>query len=483
MKKKILTLQFQHETNTFSPKKCDEQAFRNVCFAVGKDAFECQKGTDTELGAFVNILRQYDDIELIPTVALNANPCGPVCESVYDFVLGHVKVAIEENAPVDGVLFELHGAMVAENHSDAEGDLLETVRGMVGENVPIICSLDLHANVTAKMSKNADALIPYEMYPHIDRRQTGEFAAELMYKTLCGEVKPTMAYRRVQYLLPMFPTQRPEIAPLYKYAKELEKKDGVISVRFTHGFFPSDIAEMGMAVMVVTNGDVPLANTFAEEMTAAIEASIPKLKREFISLDEALDRACTDGDAPIVIADASDNPGGGAIGDTTHILRRILERGITGAVIATILDPESAEKCERAGVGATVSLELGGKSDPMYSGGPVKVEARVLKISDGKYVFKGQMSHGEIANHGKTAVVEIAGNTVLITSFPRQPYDLEIFRSHGIDPEKQKLLVTKSAVHYRASYGTIAREMHAVCLPGLAVPVPMGYKFKNWKDK
>ena len=240
---------------------------------------------------------------------------------------------------------------------------------------------------------------------------------------------------------------------------------------------------MGMAVTAITNGDEALANTVADEMTAAIEAAIPNLKREFITLDEALDRACVDGDAPVVIADASDNPGCGAIGDTTHILRRILERGITGAAIATILDPESAEKCAAAGAGATVELFLGGKSDPAYSGGPVKVSARVKAISDGKYVFKGKMSHGEIANHGKTAVVEIAGTTVFITSFPRQPYDLEIFRSHGIIPEKQKLLVTKSAVHYRASYGTIAREMHAVCLPGLAVPVPKGYKFKNWKGK
>lgn len=184
------------------------------------------------------MLGQYDDIELIPTVALTANPCGPVCADVYDFVLGHIKRAIEGNAPVDGVLFELHGAMVVENHSDAEGDLLEAVRVMVGEDVPIISSLDLHANITSKMAKNADALIPYEMYPHIDRRQTGEFAAKLMYKTLCGEVKPTMAYRRVPYLLPMFPTERPEISPLYKFAKELEAKEGVLSVRFAHGFFP-----------------------------------------------------------------------------------------------------------------------------------------------------------------------------------------------------------------------------------------------------
>ncbi len=483
MKKKIITLQFQHETNTFSSKRADEQAFKNLCYAFGEEAFESQRGTDTELASFVNVLGGRDDIELIPTVAATANPCGFVKREVYDRVRDAVCDAIAENAPIDGVLFELHGAMVAEGHEDGEGDLLEAVRRIVGKDVPIISSLDLHANVTAKMAKNADALIPYEMYPHIDRYQTGEFAAKLMHKTLCGEVKPVMAYRSIPYLLPMFPTERPEIAPLYKLAKDLESRDCVISVRFAHGFFPADIEEMGMSVTVVTDGDVALANELADQMAEAIEAAIPNLKREFLTLDEVLDKAESNGDGSIVIADASDNPGGGAIGDTTHILRRILERGITGAAIATILDPESVEKCAQAGVGATVDLMLGGKSDPTYSGGPVKVSAKVKTISDGKYVFKGKMSHGEVANHGKTAVVEVAGNIVFITTLPRQPYDLEIFRSHGIAPEAQRILVTKSAVHYRTSYGEVAREMHAVCLPGLAVPVPTGYKFKNWKNK
>lgn len=483
MKKKIITLQFQHETNTFSSKLADSQAFKNVCYSFGADAFESQKGADTELASFVNVLGGRDDIELIPTAAATANPCGPVTAEVYNSVFKAVSDAIVANVPIDGVLFELHGAMVAEGHTDGEGDLLERVRDMVGEDVPIICSLDLHANVTAKMAKNADALIPYEMYPHIDRYQTGAFAAELIYKTICGDVTPVMAYRRIPYLLPMFPSEREEIAPLYKMAKELEARDGVISVRFAHGFFPSDIEEMGMSVLIVTDGDKALAEDIAQKMAVAIEAATPTLKREFISLDEALDRSELSGEGPIVIADASDNPGGGAIGDTTHILRRILERDITGAAIATILDPESVKKCVAAGVGATVELLLGGKSEPAYSGGPVKVSARVKVISDGKYIFKGKMSHGETANHGTTAVVDVAGNTVLITSFPRQPYDLEIFRAHGISPEQQKILVTKSAVHYRASYSEVAREMHAVCLPGLAVPVPEGYKFKNWKHK
>ena len=254
-------------------------------------------------------------------------------------------------------------------------------------------------------------------------------------------------------------------------------------VRFAHGFFPADIEEMGMSVVVITDGNPELGESVADEMKAAIEAQIPNLKRHYPTLDEALDQALLPGDGPVVLGDSSDNPGAGGLGDTTHILRRILERGITGAAIATILDPESALQCHRAGVGSTIQLNLGGKSDPAFSGGPLPVTAYIRMLSDGKYIFKGKMSHGTEANHGPTAVVEIAGNTVLITSFPKQPLDLEVFRSHGIAPEDQKILVTKSAIHYRASYGTIAREMISLSLPGYAVPVPEAFEYKNWKGE
>ena len=198
-------------------------------------------------------------------------------------------------------------------------------------------------------------------------------------------------------------------------------------------------------------------------------------------MDEALDIALEPGDGPVAIGDASDNPGAGALGDSTHILRRILKRGITGAAVASILDPECVKTCIKAGVGSTVELSLGGWSDELYSGGPLHVTAYVKGISDGKFIYKGKMTHGAVANHGTTAVVEIAGNTVLITSLSRQPYDLEIFRSNGVAPEDYRILVTKSAIHYMASYGTIARELITLSLPGYSVPVPEGYAYKNWK--
>ena len=169
------------------------------------------------------------------------------------------------------------------------------------------------------------------------------------------------------------------------------------------------------------------------------------------------------------------------MGDTTHILRRILERGITGAAIATILDPESVKACIAVGEGSQVQLQLGGWSDPAYSGGPLEVAATVKKLTDGKFIQKGPVQHGILADLGDTAVLDVAGNTVLVTSLSRQPFDTEIFYSHGIDPEKQKILVTKSSIHYRATFGKVSKTMIPLALNGYASPVPETYTYRNWK--
>ena len=480
--KKILSIQFRHETNCFCPAPANEQAYRNTRFHVGEEVFTHQRGgTGTELGAFLKVLEARGDIEMVPTVGLNATPSGPVTSGVYDFVRSEVARVIREKGPVDGVLADLHGAMVAEGHQDGEGDLLEMVRELVGWEVPVICTLDLHANITEKMARCATALVPYEQYPHIDIYDTGLRAAQLMSDTLDGKIKPVMAYRRVPFLLPLFPTAREEIQPLYAKAKELEAREGALCVRFAHGFFPADIEEMGMTVTAVVNGDQALADSIADELAAAIEAQIPQLKIDYPTLDEALDIAIQPGEGPVVLADASDNPGAGALGDTTHILRRILERGITGAAFTSIVDPKGVAACEKAGVGATVELDIGGGSDAVYSGGPVHVTAYIKAITDGKFRYTGVMSHGVSCSHGKTAVLEIAGNTVLLTSLPKQPLDEACFYAAGIDPLKQKILVVKSAIHFRAAYGLIAREMIALSLPGYAVPVPDEYEFRHWK--
>ena len=388
MTKKVLIAQFHHETNSFCPTPADITKYKNYRFDVGDEVIINQRGIGSEIGAFIDVFDKRADIELIPAVALNASPSGPVTKDVYDFVMNEIEKQIKENSPLDGVLLTLHGAMVAEGHPDGEGDLLEKVRSLTGKDIPVIASLDLHANVTEKMAKNATALIPYECYPHTDTYETGYLTAKIMLDTLDGKLKPVMSYRNIPYLLPLFPSDFDEIRPIYELAKSHLNNDEILSSRFAHGFFLSDIDEMGMSVMVVTNDNKELAEKCADEIESCIYDNLPNLKRTFPTFENVIAQAVLESDKPFVIADASDNPGAGAMSDTTHILREFIKRGISGGVFATIVDPESVKACEKAGAGNAVNLSLGGWSNETYSGGPLDVKAYVKMISDGKYASR-----------------------------------------------------------------------------------------------
>ena len=478
--KKLLIAEFRHETDAFCPQKADMEAFRQRALHIGPEAMEgAYRGVRNEPGAFLDVFDQRDDIRLIEVLGMEAMPSGPVTAEVYAFARDRILEAIARERP-DGVLLALHGAMVAEGHDDAEGDLLEEIRGRLGMGIPLVASLDLHANITSKMARNADALVPYREYPHTDMYETGYAAAKLIEGMLDGTCRPAMGYRRVPYLLPMFPSALPEIRVFLDMCLEEEKRDGVLTVRLAHGFFPSDIAEMGMAVIALTDGDAALAQRIADRVGEAVWAGRDALKRKFPTLDQALSMLDEPGDGPLVIADASDNPGGGGLCDTTFILREVLERGIEGVAFAMFVDHESARRCAEAGVGAEVDLTLGGMSDPAFSGGPLPVHARVRRLTDGVFRNRDEMNQNALNHLGTTAVAEISGNLVIIASNRLQPYDAEIFRHCGISPERQRALVVKSAVHYRNSYGKFARKLVEVSLPGFVVPVPDGLPFKHW---
>ena len=478
--KKLLIAEFRHETDRFCPEPADMNAFRERYLTIGEEMITSFRGCKNEPGAFIDTFEGRPDITLIPVLAMEAMPSGPVTEEVYEFARDRILSASASEKP-DGVLLGLHGAMVAGKHDDAEGDLLADVRALTGPGMPIVATLDLHANVTARMADNANALVIYENYPHTDMYETGLAGAKIMDGMLSGTIHPAMGYHRIPYLLPMFPTEMPEIKEFQDLCKEYEAKDGVLCVRLAHGFYPSDFPEMGMAVVAVTEGDLEYAQKIADTIGTRIREKKEQLVRHFPSLDEALDMIDEPHTepGPLVIADASDNPGGGGLCDTTHILRAILERGITGVAMALIRDPQSVKKCIEAGVGGEVDLMLGGMSDPAFSGGPLPVRARVRHITDGLYRNQDEMNRFALNRLGPAVVAEIGGNDVIISTNRPQPYDAEVFRHCGIVPERRKALVVKSAVHYRNSYRKFARKMVEVSLPGYVVPVPDGLPFRS----
>ncbi|MBR4863195.1 MAG: M81 family metallopeptidase [Oscillospiraceae bacterium] len=481
MGKKVLLFRFQHETNAICPVPADMTAYKKSCFVLGEDIMKIPRSARVEVTGALNVLEAYPDLEVVPVVNMFANPSGPVTREVYGYVEDLLLQTIREKGPFDGVMALFHGAMVAEGHPDAEGDLLEMLRSQLGWDIPIVSSLDLHANVTEKMARCATALVPFENYPHTDVYDTAYAAAQIFADALYGKAKPVMACRRIPHLMPLYPTERQEIRPLYDLAHQLKSRPGVLSAGFTHGFFAADIEEMGMAVLAVTDGDAALAEESATLLAEAICERKDTLQDDYLPLDAALDMAMEPGDGPVVIADTSDNPGGGGIGNTTHILRRVLERNMTGCAFAVIVDPQSVAACEKAGVGATVQLNLGGWSDPAYSGGPVEVTAYVRMLTDGTYINKGLMAQGATMRMGKTAVLNIQGNTVIVTSYSWQPYDIEVFYSHGINPMDMRLLVVKSSIHYRATFGTVARAMLPIPMPGYIDPRPEKFPFRTWK--
>ena len=483
--KRILVAEFKHETNRFSPYPADLDTYRNSIFLFGEDVFTAFPGAETEINAFLDVFRnQTDRFELVPCISFDAPPRGPVSKEVYDMAVSQICRMLTGQGPFDGVLLSLHGAMVSDAAEDGEGKLLEAIRTTAGWDIPVIASLDLHTNCTQTMVEHATALVSCRYYPHTETYEAAQIAARLMRDTLDGNVRPCMGYCRVPYLLPLFPTDMEPLKAFTEQTLELEKDSGVLAVRINHGFFPADIEEMGRSVVTITDGDQAKADSIAETLGRQLWENRERLVREFYNVDTALDEALRllscNSEKPVVIADASDNIGSGAVGDTTHILRRVLQRNMTGVAFSNIYDPASSVKCFEAGVGAEVELSLGGWSDPSFSGGPVLLKGRVRALTDGYFRNVGNVSKGNPHSMGQTAVIEAAGNTIIIVSRPVQPLDLASMQSCGVIPSQQRIIVVKSAVHYRTGFGPISLAMLDVAAPGYAVPKPDDLQFRNW---
>lgn len=474
--KKILVAEFKHETNRFSPGVTDENDYLNRSYYFGEEILSCFTGAKNELGAFIDYFAGDPEIQLLPVIAFNAQPGGVVAASVYDFATKKILEALEVHADIDGILLSLHGAMVSERTEDGEGDLLERLRLNVGDEIPIMATLDLHCNLTRKMAENATAFFVYDYYPHTDTYETGLRAAACMAGALMGRLRPVMRCCKLDMLMPYMPTVHPAIAPYVQQEQQLRGKNGIISINICHGFFAADIYEQGAAVIVVADGDAEKAQSVANQWGGALWADRTKFFRNYADLDAAIDEVLGSDEKNFVFADVADNPGAGGTCDSTHILRRLIERGVKGAVFALICDPETVALAERVGVGSVAEVELGSKICPDITGDPIHCKAYVKAITDGKFVTKDYCP-GIVTQSGKTAVLVVDDIEIIVSSIRTQPWDLEIFRANGITPEEKKLLVTKSSVHYRASFGKIARKIFDIEEPALAPQSPRTVKY------
>ncbi len=470
---------FAHETNTFWPAKTEIEAFRNRYYVTGQALVKTFEGTETPLGAFLDVLRE-SGAEGIFSVAASAEPSGHVSREAYEEITGILLDDLASAADrIDGVLLALHGAMVAEHEEDGEGALLEKVRKLVGPGRPVIVTLDLHANITKRMADNTDAMIPFHEYPHIDGYDRGLDAARMMIRTLDGEIRPVTRFEHPHVLASLTETMTESYAPIAKACEEARKIPGVLEAAIAHGFFPADIPDAGVTALAVTDGDAQLAERVAKELSDTARTYRERISRiPTLTPEQAIAEAArTKG--TVVFADVCDNPGAGSSCDGTKLLRAMLDAGVRNAAMAIIADAESVEACRQVGAGSWVDLRLGGKAAPEQLGAPIECRAYVKKLSDGKYVNKGPMQAGLVFDMQGSAVIEVGGVTVIVGSVAKQPYDAEVFRSHGLEPGDFHILAVKSSVHYRASFGPIAEKMLSVECPGILVTDPCRLTYRH----
>jgi microcystin degradation protein MlrC len=450
-----------HETNTFATTPTDHDAFvvRGRWLAGGAlaDAFA---GTRTVVGGFLDAAAPAG-LSIVPVFGAYATPAGTVTREAFAAILERLVEGVRAAGPLDGLLLELHGAMVVQGSDDPETDLVQAVREAVGDGA-VVAVTDLHANMTAERVGLLDGLVGYRTNPHVDTYECGLDAAGHLDRLLRGELTTALSHRRVPVVAAPIAqaTADPPLSRLMARAGELQRRHGLVNVTVHGGYAYADVPHAGLSFTVT-------APAGAEAAAAATLDSLADLalahRDEFaVALPDAeeavrlaLDHVRRRG-GPVAVADTGDNINGGAPGDSTWLLHALLEQG-TGRVAATLWDPEAVAAAEDVGVGGTLRAPLGGKAEAL-GGRPVEAPATVRRLGEGTFRNTGPMARGAHVRMGPTAVVSLARIDVVLQSLPVQPNDPELLRSVGLDPTGYDLVILKGAAALRAGWRPLVRE-------------------------
>jgi microcystin degradation protein MlrC len=485
--KKIGLAGFIHETNTFSNTPTPLENFVNQSgfypeLMRGKEIFQFKKGRVNIAAS--GFMRKADelDLDVVPLVWCGTEPSQTVPQDVFDTIMGWILKALKESAPYDGLYLDLHGAMVIGDLQDGETEILQQVREVVGQ-IPVVASLDLHGNITPASFKLADALVGYRTYPHVDGYEAGERSAVLMSYLLTG--KPLYkAFRQSPFLMPAT-TQPTTIEPaksLYGLIPEVEAREDVQSASIMEGFNACDLPDTGPSIF-----------TYAENQAAADDAADflldAMLEREaqfsvnMYAVADAVAKAkdlAEDAEGPVLLIDVQDNAGGGSPSDTVWLLAELIEQDVRDAAVGVIWDPEAAAAAHKAGEGAEVKIAVGGKSLPGQS--PFIANFKVEKLFEGDFIGVGPMVKDRRLNLGKMAQLRYKGVRVAVSTERMQALDRSLFQTVGIEPAEMKVLVLKSANHYRADFGPIASEIINVDAPSAIIEDPVNINYLHLRE-
>ncbi len=450
-----------HETNTFSRSETSLDKFE---LYEGASILEAFKNTRTPIGGFLEGARAAG-LDILPVLFASATPSGTVRGDTYQWLASRLVDRLAELQP-DGILLDLHGAMVVEGIEEVESDLLERLRSRLGD-VPIGVVFDFHANIPDSFVRSVDVFAGYDTYPHVDPVERGVEVATLLARRLRGEIRPTRAVVRPP-LLTAPQSQHTNGGPmgeLMAMAADAEKRSGVLSVTVAGGFPYADVPHAGLSVVATTDGNPELAASIARDIARAAWGSRSRFVVKNIPADEAVVRALRRPDGPVILVDVADNVGGGSPGDGTVLLEALLRAEARGAVV-TMADPEVVARAYEAGEGASINVAVGGKSDRLH-GAPVDLRARVARLGSGDFTYKGSYMTSRKVTAGRAALLESSGVRVLVREKKVMPFDREEIQVMGIDPAQCRIIVVKSALAWRAAYGDLAREVIDVDTPGI----------------
>ncbi|TWB91286.1 microcystin degradation protein MlrC [Bradyrhizobium macuxiense] len=461
---------FLHETNTFAPTKATYDDFVHgggwPSMTHGADVLKVMRRINVGLAGFVEAA-EANGWELVPTIFAAASPSAHVSKDAFERIVTEMVDGIVAAGPIDAVYLDLHGAMVTEHYDDGEGETLARVRKAIGPDVLLVVSLDLHANVSPKMVEHADALIAYRTYPHVDMADTGRACARHLALMLKSGQRFAKAFRQLSFLIPISwqCTNDQPTKGIYQKLAALEG-DAVPTLSFAPGFPAADFRDCGPSVFAYgrTQAD---ADAAADKVVALVESHEDDFDGRIYSPDEGVQLAmqlAKSASKPIIIADTQDNPGAGGDSDTTGMLRALV-RNRASAATGVIYDPQSAKTAHAAGVGASVTLELGGKSG-IPGDAPYRETFVVEKLSDGKFVAPGPYFGGRDMDMGPSACLRVGDVRVVVGSYKAQLADQSMYRYVGIEPTAQKILVNKSSVHFRADFEPIAEKLLICAAPG-----------------
>ena len=462
----VAVASIMQESNTFSPVPTRYHDFSPV---FGREALDKHRGKLTEMGGFLAELDERG-VKAEPICAAWAITAGRMVRADFDRLTAEFADRLGRAKPPQALLLALHGAQTAEGVDDAEGHFLAVAREALGPKVPIVITLDLHANVTRRMVEIAAGVFGYRTYPHVDMHEMGRRAANWALRILDGKVEPVVAFRKLPLIVPaenMQTTSGPMQA-LQQDARRWERRARIEAVS-VFGVQPwMDIDEMGCSVVATADRDRALAERAAAEVGRAFWDSRRRFDVQLTPPKEAIERALRTVGGPVVLSESSDSTGSGSPGDSTGMLKELLRARLQEPSCIFLVDPKAVAAAHEAGVGATLKLRVGGGFDRVHSK-PVAVTARVRMLSEGRWTPRARgYNPGIEQSMGRAAVLDVGSVHILAAERSTMTVDPELFRSHGLDPSYMKIVVVKSPNGFRAAYEPIAKAMFVVDTPGVS---------------